>query len=120
MRRIYSVLSICLLATSAARADGGISALGGILDMFLLMIGAAGLFIILLMFSIIGAQKDKPGTSIGTRIGIALAVAYVFLAAFFFAASSESSFWLVPAFTGGGTIALLIVYMSRLRDQPAE
>ena len=118
MRKYYSAFFVFLLAATAARADGGISALGGILDMFLLMIGAGGLFIILLMFAIIGAQKDKPGTSIGTKTGIAVSVAYVFLAAFFFAASSESPFRLIPAYTGGGTIALLCVYMYRLGDKP--
>ena len=118
MRKYYSALLFLLLAATAARADGGISALGGILDMFLLMIGAGGLFVILLMVAILGAQKDKPETSIGTKAGIAVSVAYVFLAAFFFAASSESPFRLIPAFTGGGAIALLCVYMYRLGDEP--
>jgi len=118
MRKYYSAFLFFLLAATAARADGGISALGGILDMFLLMIGAGGLFVILLMFAILGAQKDKPETSIGTKAGIAVSVAYVFLAAFFFAASSESPFRLIPAFTGGGAIALLCIYMYRLGDEP--
>ena len=117
MRRYYSAFFLFLLAATAARADGGISALGGILDMFLLMIGAGGLFVILLMFAIIGAQKNKSGTSIGTKTGIAVSVAYVFLAAFFFLASSESPFRVIPALTGGGTIALLCVYMYRLGDK---
>ena len=118
MRKYYSALGFFLLAASPAQADGGIGAIGAILDMFLLMIGAGGLFIIMLMFAIIGAQKDKPGTSIGTKTGIAIAVAYVLLAAFFVAVSSESPFRLIPAFTGGGTIALLCAYMYRLRDKP--
>ena len=118
MRKHYSAFFLLLLVATAARADGGISAIGAILDMFLLMIGAGGLFVILLMFAIIGGQKDKPRTSMGTKTGIAVSVAYVLLAAFFFAASSESPFRLIPAFTGGGTIALLCVYMYRLGERP--
>lgn len=60
MRKYCSAFSLCLLAPGAAWADGGIGALGGVLDMFLLMTGAGGLFIVLLMFAIIGAQKDQP------------------------------------------------------------
>lgn len=120
VHRFYSTLCVYLIASSPACADGGISALGYVLNVFLLFIGALGLFIILLMCIIITSQKDKPGTSIGTRIGIGIAIAYLFLAAFFFATSSQSPFWLVPAFTGGGTFALLLVYMFRLKSEPRE
>lgn len=120
MRRYNAAFFVCLITSAPACADGGIAALGGILDFFLLIIGAIGLFIILLMCVIIASQKDKPGTSIATRIGIGLAMAYFGLAGFFFVMSSESAFWWVPAFTGGVTFLLLLVYMFRLKSEPGR
>lgn len=120
MQRFYSTFFACLITSSPACADGGVSALGYILDVVLLFIGAIGLFIILVMCMIIAAQKDKPGTSIATRIGIGLAIAYLGLAAFFFAVSSQSPYWLLPAFTGGGTFVLLLAYAFRLNSEPRE
>ena len=119
-RGFYAAFFACLITSASAWADGGIAALGGILDAFLLFIGAIGMFIVLLMCVIIVSQKDKPGTSIATRIGIGIAMAYFGLAAFFFVMSSESAFWWVPAFTGGGTFVLLLVYMFRLKSEPGR
>lgn len=119
----FMTLMSLVSAPLAARADGGIGALGGMLDALLVFISVIGLFLGLLLGLAISDRRRATQSSFGQKTIVALNVTYALVALFFFAASEASA---AVTFTGGTValiVALLCLYVSpftrsHAKDEP--
>ena len=102
-------------ASELALADGGISAIGALLDVMLLFLGIVGIVVIPMMLGTTASLARNERVTIGAGFVLALAILYVPIAGFFALAGSESSYFWIPAVTGIAVLVLIIRFFRRRR-----
>lgn len=108
-RRLVALPGVLITAESAV-ADGGISALGAMLDGLLLLIGFVGLPVIAMMLWAVGRRGTRDRIAIGTGIVLALTAMYVLCALFFYLVAMDRPYAKFPGAMAAATAALLLVF----------
>ena len=113
--RVWSSFLLILVLSLPAYADGGLSALGGLLDMLLLFVGVIGLPVVALMISIVSSGRNNGHSNTKTTVILVISWLYVVCALLLYVVAQTREFAKFPALVAVSVVALHLIFSIRDR-----